>query len=114
MITINGSSIKQPSSLNELDTVIKSDKTAIDGSRQRDKFGEKKESTMEWEWLRPGDYRDLVALFKSGDAVDYKNDNSAKRSDGLFEFTGLPEFQEDEYFRGSSLIKGLRVTIREV
>lgn len=114
MITIDTIEIKQPSPpLNEADIQIQTDKEAIDGSLQRDRLGAKKSVTMSWDWLTPTEYQELLGLFSSGDAVDYKNTQS-NRAGGTYEFTGLPTFREGDYLRGSSLWRGLEVTIREV
>lgn len=112
MITINGTSIRQPSTLNEYDVPVQTTAEALDGSRKRDKRGQKVEIEMSWTWLRPTDYRQLRDLFISGNTVNYVNTESAIRA-GDLSFTGLPEFEEDEYLPGSSLVKPLTVTIRE-
>lgn len=113
MITINGQDIRQPATLNEYEVPIQSTAEAIDGSRQRDKRGDKVEVEMSWTWLRPAEYRELMDLFRSGDPVTYENPDSTIRV-GTLSFSGLPEYTEDDYLPGSSRVKPLSVTIREV
>jgi hypothetical protein len=93
---------------------IQSDNRSINGSRQRNRLGEKKWARLTWEALLPSDYQTLIDYFTSGTAVTYSNSASVYAG-GTFSFTGLPDQPEEgEYWRGSTLIRSMSVTIREV
>lgn len=110
-IYINNSILSnQPSSLLEELLQIQSDNEAINGGLQRNKSGQKKQSTMQFTNLSPSDYQTLVNYFTTGSGVIYYNDQS---SYGIFTFSGLPYFDEAQYVKGASLYRPLRVRIRE-
>lgn len=114
MISINGNSaIKQPNDINENPEQIQTDQMAVDGSMQRNRLGKKRRAVLKWNHLKPAEYQQLMTYFESGNAVTYSNDQS-NVAGGVLTFTGLPTFDQGNYYRGTTLIVPLTVTIREV
>lgn len=113
MITINGNAIKQPTDVNENPVQIQTDQEAINGSLQRNRLGKKNRVVLSWPYLSPAEYQALIALFESGNAVTYSNTTS-NRAGGTLTFTGLPNLEQGNYYRGQHRLVPLSVTIREV
>jgi len=114
-ISINNNALPvQPSNLNESDLQLQTDQEAVDGTMRRNKFGQKKNSVMHFSMLAPSDYRTIKNYFVTGSGVYYSNDNSNETSNGLYAFSGLPAFTENEYAPGASLYRDFDVTIREI
>lgn len=113
MITINGTTPKQPTDVNENPEQIQTDQIAIAGNLQRNRIGKKNKVVLTWPYLKPAEYQALIALFESGNAVIYSNDNT-NRAGGVLTFTGLPTYEQGNYYRGASYLVPLSVTIREV
>lgn len=112
-VRINGdSSIPQPSNLAERLVQIQSENESIGGSVQRNRIGQKKEAILSYEMLSPTEYQALIAKVTTGSGVGYVNDQS-NYAGGVFSFSGLPYFQEDEYVPGASLNRPFVVRIRE-
>jgi hypothetical protein len=114
MITLDSNPIpQQPSELNENPEQIKTDTHAIDGTRQRNQHPSKKRSVFRIRNAKPATYQFIKALYDAAAPVDYVNDES-NVSGGTLEFTGIIDFNEDDFIRGGSLMVPLTVTIREV
>lgn len=111
-VTLNASTVPQPSGLSEGTVQIKTDKKAIDGSQQRNRLGQKKFAILKWDKLIPADYQTLLALVETGASVAYSN-NTSNRSGGTFAFTGLTDYKEGDYIRGGTLVRGFEMTITE-
>lgn len=113
-ISIAGdSTVPQPELLLEEFIQIQSDNTAIAGSVQRNRIGQKKQATLKFPYLAPADYQNLLSKFTTGSGVYYSNNNSGKTANALFAFSGLPSFTESEYVPGASLFQPFEVKIRE-
>jgi hypothetical protein len=113
MITINGdANTPQPSILKEELIQVQSENTAIDGSLQRNRIGQKYQATLTYDILSTGQYQSLIAYFTTGSGVSYSN-NQSDYAGGVFAFSGLPYFTEKEYVPGSSLFRPLEVRIRQ-
>ena len=114
MISINGdSTIKQPTDVNENPDAIQTDQMSIAGNMQRNRLGKKNRVVLTWPYLKPAEYQALIAYFDSGNSIVYNNDNS-NRAGGTLTFTGLPEYDQGNYYRGQTFMVPLTVTIREV
>ncbi len=113
MITLNATTVPQPTGLNEYLDRIETDQEALDGSVQRTTNGTKKVSELEWEALKPADYQALLAIFEPGNTIVYLNDLS-NRSGGVFTFTGLAKYKEGDYQRGATLLRSFSAVLREV
>lgn len=101
----------QPSDLAENDLQVQTDQFAIDGTMRRNKIGQKKQATMQFPSMSPFDYTSLKNKFITGSGVYYYNDQS---SNGIYAFSGMPNFQESSYLPGASLFRPFQVTIREI
>lgn len=114
MISINGNSnIKQPTDVNEEPEQIQTDQMSVDGSMQRNRLGKKRRVVLKWNHLKPAEFQQLMTYFESGAAITYSNDQS-NVAGGVLAFTGLPTFDQGNYYRGTTLMVPLSVTIREV
>ncbi|QNK82602.1 hypothetical protein [Nakamurella sp. PAMC28650] len=115
MITLNSITIAQPKSdgVKEELLQIYHDRMRVNGSLQRNFFGVKKQVTLSWPPLAPADFQVLIAMFTSGATVSYSNSNSAYAG-GSMNFVGLPLHAEDAYLPGSSILRTLTVTLRQV
>jgi hypothetical protein len=114
MIYINNTPLNtQPSELTENLILIQTEQTSINGSMQRNKIGQKKNASMIFPIVQPGDYQTLVAAFTTGSGVYYYNDQS-NYAGGIYSFNGLPFFSESEYVQGDSLYRAFQVNIREI
>lgn len=112
-ISINrNSSVPQPTILLEELVQIQAENYAISGAVQRNRIGQKKQATMEYDWLSPSDYQTLIAAFTTGSGIFYNN-NASDYAGGIFTFSGLPFFEEDSYIPGASLYRKFKVRIRE-
>jgi hypothetical protein len=113
MIYLNGTAIpQQPARLNENDESIKTDTFAIDGSMQRNQANSKKRASFTINMATPATFQFIKALYDAAAPVLYLNDASNVVG-GVHTFTGIIDFNEDDYFRGGSLMVPLNVTIRE-
>lgn len=106
------STVPQPTTLKEELVQIQSENMSISGSVQRNRVGQKKQSTMTYEDLSPSQYQSLISKFTTGSGVVYYNDQS-NYAGGIFTFSGLPYFEEAEYVPGASLYRPFTVRIRE-
>lgn len=112
-VSISGNSgIPQPTILTEELVQIQAENFSISGAVQRNRIGQKKQATMQYDWLQPSDYQTLIAAFTTGSGIFYRNDQS-NYSGGIFTFSGLPYFDESEYIPGASLYRQFKVRIRE-
>jgi len=113
-IVINGDgTIKQPTDVNENPDQIQTDQMSIAGNMQRNRLGKKNRVVLTWPYLKPAEYQALIALFETGAAVTYSNNNS-NRAGGTLAFTGLPDYDQGNFYRGQTYLVPLTVTIREV
>lgn len=114
LINSNGST-PQPANdgLKEERIQVQHDNAAIDLSMQRDRTGEKKQATLNWNNLNATDYQLLIGFFTAGTTVTYSN-SASDYTGGTFSFTGLPTFTEYPYVPGISLLRPLTAVIREV
>lgn len=118
-ITINGTSIKQPTQARDYRLNIQSDNYALDGSMQRNRIisaanpvGYKYAVDLYWENLGVTDFATLLGLFSSGSGVVYSNPSSKY---GTLTYSGLPMVDEpDPYLPGESLLTTFKATIRQV
>lgn len=112
-VAINHSDLSpQPSQLIERKIQIQTDQVAIDGSLQRNRIGEKKESVLTWKNILASDFQTINNNFTTGSGVYYNNPTSKY---GTFTFSGMPYIeQESEYVPGSSLLTDYTVRIREI
>jgi hypothetical protein len=111
MITLNGTPIpQQPSGLNEAPSFVKTDTSAIDGSKQRMQYPSTKRVQMTFDVVLPATFRFIKELYDSATAVTYRNDQS---NVGTLEFSGIMSYSQGEYLRGGSLMVSLTVTIEE-
>lgn len=113
MITIDGATPKQPTDVNENPVQVQTDQESINRSMQRNRMGKKEQVILTWPHLRTTEYQALIALFESGNPVVYSN-NQSNRAGGVLTFTGLPTYEQGNYYRGQTLMVPLTVTIREV
>lgn len=115
MITLNSATIVQPDNTGVKEELMQiyHDRMRVNGSLQRNFFGVKKQVTLTWSRLVPSDYQQLMGFFTTGRVVVYVNTLSAY-SGGSMSFTGLPMHSEDVYLPGSTLLRSLTVTLREV
>lgn len=112
-VKINGdSSYPQPTTLKEELVQIQSENQSIAGNLQRNRIGQKKQATMTHDMIAPADYQNAIAKYTSGSGVSYYNDQS-NYTGGIFTFSGLPYFTEDDYVPGSSLYRKFTVRITE-
>lgn len=112
-ISINGdSTVPQPTILTEELTQIQSENYSIAGAVQRNRIGQKKQATLEYDLLSPSQYQSLISKFTTGSGIYYSNDAS-NYSGGTLTFSGLPFFNEPAYVPGASLYRGFQVKIRE-
>lgn len=113
MITINGTpSPQQPSKLNENPEQIKTDTHAIDGSVERYQLPSKQRAAFTIPMALPETFQFYRALYDAAAPVTYLNDKSNVPG-GTLTFTGILDYNEDDYIRGGSLMVPLTVTIRE-
>lgn len=113
-ISISGdATVPQPVDLLEELLQIQSENISISGAVQRSKIAQKKQATMQYAYLSPTDYQNLIAKFTSGSGVFYSNSQS-NYAGGVFAFSGLPYFTEASYVPGASLYRPFQVKIREL
>lgn len=113
MIYINNVLLaQQPSDLLEELVQIQSENTSLAGAMQRNRVGQKKQSTMVFSAVSPATYQTLIANFTTGSGVYYYNDQS-NYAGNIFTISGLPFFQESSYVQGGSLNRDFQVRIRE-
>jgi hypothetical protein len=113
MITLNGTQIpQQPSKLNENPEQVKTDTHAIDGSVERYQMPSKQHAVFTIPMALPATYQFIKALYDAASPVTYLNDKSNVPG-GTLTFTGILDYNEDDYIRGGSLMVPLTVTIRE-
>jgi len=111
-MTLDATTVKDPTDLNEKLIPIETIQTSLNGSVQRDRIGTKKYALVAWTALNPSEYQALLAILEDGSAVDYNNPNSNR---GTFVFTGLPIItREGDYIRGGTFLRDLEVEFREV
>lgn len=118
-ITINASTIKQPTSARDYRLNIQTDNSALDGGQQRNRIistsnpvGYKYAADLVWENLGVVDFNTLLGLFSSGSGVVYSNPSSKY---GILTYSGLPTVDEpDPYLPGDSLLDTFKVTIRQI
>jgi len=103
----------QPSNLTEEYLQLQTDQEAIDGSMNRNKYGQKKQATMDFPIVQPSDYQTLLSNFSTGSGVYYYN-NASNYAGGTLAMSGLPSFSETPYVQGSSLYRAFHVVIREI
>jgi hypothetical protein len=113
MIQLNGTTVLQPTMLTEEYLQIQTDQTAVDGSMQRNRMGQKKQATLQWTMMTSSDYQVVTALFSTGSGISYYNDQSNKPG-GVFTFSGLPSYVDSQYTQGGSLLTNLQLKIREI
>ena len=112
-ISINNNALPtQPTMVKEEYLQIQSEQIAIDGSMSRNKIGQKRQVTFDIPFMSPSDYQTALAYFTTGSGVYYSNDKS-NYTGGVFAFSGLPFFTENEYVQGGTLFRSLNVRIRE-
>lgn len=92
---------------------IQSENVSISGGLQRSKIGQKKQATMQYAYLSPADYQNLINKFTTGSGLYYSN-NASNYAGGVFAFSGLPYFSEASYVPGASLYRPFQVRIREL
>lgn len=111
MITLNGvAPAQQPSGLNEGPSFVKTDTSSINGNVQRMQYKARKRAKMSFDNLLPETYRMIKALYDAAEPVTYRNDQS---NVGVLEFTGIIDYNPDDYTRGGSLMVPMTVTITE-
>lgn len=111
-VKFNGVLVPQPTVLTERLVQVQSENYSINGSLQRNRIGQKKEAALEYTYLTPSGYQQLIGYVTTGSGFSYSNDAS-NYTGGLFTFSGLPFFEESDYVRGGSLYRKLKVRIRE-
>lgn len=112
-ISINNTALdQQPTELDETPTYVYGDQTAISGAKERQTFGSKKAVEMTWEFASPATVRLWMGYANAGEAVTYKNSNSAFYN-GQNSFTGIVTVKQNKYERGGSGFSKLTVTIEE-
>lgn len=113
MITIEGNSIKDPTSYNDNYDQFFADSISLGLKRQRNRRGKLKFAEMGWDLLTPDEINALLALFIDGDQVDFVNTAS---SFGTFSFTGRPDLPIEigDYEPGGTYLRPLRIVLREV
>lgn len=112
-ISINGTTITDPTILTEELLQVQSENQSIAGGLQRNRIGTKKQATLEFTYLTPGQYQTLIANFTTGSGIAYVNTLS-DYSGGVFTFSGLPYITEAAYVLGASLLRPFKVRIREL
>lgn len=113
MITFNGvEPPQQPTKLNENPSQVKSDTFAIDGTPSRMQMPSKGRSRMAFDMAKPETFQFFKALYDAAEPVTYRNDQSNVVG-GILEFTGILDYNEDDFIRGGSLMVPLEVTMME-
>lgn len=113
MITFNDVEPPQtPNSVNENPMTVKTDTHAILGNVSRMQAPRKKRAVLNYIMATPETYQFFAALFDSATAIVYKNTES-NESGGVLEFTGIIDFNEEDYVRGGSLMVPLTITMLE-
>lgn len=118
-ITINGQTIKQPTTARDYRIKIQTENTSLDGTTQRNRVisannpvGYKYAADLEWQDIGGADYTTLLGLFQSGSGVVYNNPATKY---GALTYSGLPyDDDPDPYIAGDSLLSTYKVTIRQV
>lgn len=113
MITFNGvEPPEQPNQLNENPSTVKTDTFAIDGTPSRMQLPSKGRAKLTFNMATPDTFQFFKALFDAATVVTYRNTES-NVSGGVLEFTGILDYNEDEYIRGGSLMVPLEITVME-
>lgn len=113
MITFNGlQPPQQPNKVNENPSTVKTDTYAIDGTPSRMQLPSRGRSQISFDAVRPETFQFFKALYDAATPVTYRNTNSNVPG-GILEFTGIIDYNEDDYVRGGSLMVPLVVTIMQ-
>ena len=113
MITFNDvAPPQQPNIVNENPVRVKTDRYAIDGTPSRTQMASKNQAKLIFMAATPETFQFFKDLYDSATSVTYKNTDS-NVSGGVLEFTGIIDYNEDEFIRGGSLRVPLEVTVLE-